>query len=220
MAATLVALAAVLVLPLLYVAAAGRERCERGALFADCLGLFESYRVTQSGAGFPVLEGTFRGLPVKLEPVVDCVAWRKLPSLWLKVTLLEPNTVNATLDLLVRPQGVEFYSPSADLPYEVPLPAEWPQHAVLRTDDIGRMPKMCLLEPHMQLFADERMKELLVTPRGTRLVRQIAQAERSDYLVLRQARFTNARVAAATAATLLDSLLAISTSLNRAGATS
>ena len=213
MTAIILTLLALFVLPYLYVRDARWQRKERAALFSQCLELFQSYRVTQNGPDFPTLEGRYRGFPVRLEPVLDAVAWRKVPSLWLKVTLLKPNPVRATFDYLVRPQGVEFYSPSSDLPHQMRVPEGWPQYAVLCTDDVEWMPAPRLFTEHIRLFADERMKELLVTPLGTRLVRQIAQAERGDYLVLRQARFAKARAEAAVVEAMLNATLDISASL-------
>lgn len=62
----------------------------RAAFFSDCLGLFSRYRVVQDHFGYPVLEGCFNGAEIRLEPVLDNVTPRKLPSLWIKVTLLAP----------------------------------------------------------------------------------------------------------------------------------
>jgi hypothetical protein len=143
---------------------------------------------------------------------LDTVAWRKIPSLWLKVTVLAPNPGIGVLDFLVRPQGVEFYSPSAELPHQVRVPDGWPQHAILCTDDTARMPR--LHERHAALFDDPHMKELLITAKGVRLVRQLWQAERAEYLVLRQAKFANVRAEVGLVESLLNAVIGISASLN------
>jgi hypothetical protein len=57
------------------------------------------------------------------------------------------------------------------------------------------------------------MKELLITPRGTRFVRQIWQAERAHYLVLRQAKFEGRSVESSLLASLLDAAIEVSRSL-------
>ena len=212
MTASILALMAAVALPWLYVRDARRQRRQRAALFSQCLALFQSYRVTQNGGDFPTLEGKYRDVPVKLEPVLDTIAWRKIPSLWLKVTVLAPNPGMGILDFLVRPQGGEFYSPSAELPHQVRVPDGWPQHAILCTDDIARMPR--LHERHAALFDDPQMKELLITPKGIRLVRQLWQAERAEYLVLRQAKFVNVRAEVGLVESLLNAVIGISTSLN------
>ncbi len=195
-----------------------RMRARRGEFFARCLHLFESYRVTQAGLAYPVMSAKYRGYAVRLEPFVDDIAWRKIPSLWLKVTVLAPNPCRGVFDFLVRPRGAEFYSPSSELPHTLRVPQDWPQDALLGTDDPEGMPAIADIAPHMSHFADPQMKELLITPRGTRLVRQIWQAERAHYLVLRQAKFEGRSVEPSILASLLDAAIDISRSLGAAQA--
>jgi hypothetical protein len=60
------------------------------------------------------------------------------------------------------------------------------------------------------MFADPRMKELLISPRGIRCVIQLAQGERADYSVLRRVRFGDAmRVPAQRLRELLDRQLSL-----------
>jgi hypothetical protein len=191
-----------------------RERVRRAGLFADCIGLFSRCRVTQEGTRFPILEGTYRGFEVRLEPIVDDMGVRKVPSLWLKATLLVSSPGRSVLDLLVRPQGIEFYSPNSDLPVRLDMPAGWPPHAILCADDAGAARLLDVLTPHVAGFQDQRMKELLITPRGIRLVYQAAQADRSEYLVLRQARFTMSRLPPELVSRLLDQTIAIAADLD------
>ena len=222
MAAAAILLLAVIALPWLYRRDARRLRQQRAQLFSQCLELFQTYQVTQLGADFPSLKGSYRGFLVSLEPILDTVAWRKLPSLWLKASVYTPNPQTGVLDFLVRPQGAEFYSPSESLPYRLPIPHSWPQHAILCTDlcadKRAYMPQPELITPHMAVFDDPKMKELLVTPKGVRLVWQIWQAERSEYLVLRQAKFSGTAVDMAPVKLLLDTAIAVSASLNAAAA--
>ncbi len=206
--------AAAILLPALCMSNVRTERRRRGEFFADVLALFDRYRVTQNGLNFPVLEGTYRGFTVRLEPVLDDMGVRKIPSLWLKTTLLLPNPRRGVLDFIVRPQGIEFYSPSQDLRKRLDIPTAWPQHAILCTDEGGTPPSLETLTPHISAFDDQKIKELLITPRGVRLVYQAAQAERAEYLVLRQARFAQARLAPAVVARLLDKVIAVATDLD------
>ena len=99
---------ACMVLCALYMRDSARERRLRGGWFADVLPLLNSYRVVQQGKGWPILTGRYKGAEVRLEPVLDDMAWRKLPSLWLKVTVLSPNPARGTLGLLARARGGEF----------------------------------------------------------------------------------------------------------------
>jgi len=192
----------------------GRCRRTRAAFFSECLDLFDSYRVTQDGVAHPVLIGTYRGVEVRLEPIVDDMAWRKLPSLWLKTTIFKPHVYRGVFDLLIRPRGAEFYSPSAHLNHHLPLPAEWPRDALLCTDDPATMPPIGVLNRHIGVFADPQMKELVITPRGVRLVRQIWQAKRAQYAVLRQIEFAERTLDRDVLASLLDSALAIGRDLS------
>jgi hypothetical protein len=212
--AWLLLMAALVVLPVLYARDAGRARRQRTGFFADILPLFARYRVTATGQAFPVLEGRYGNTDVRLELVLDDMAWRKLPSLWLKATIFKPNPRRSVLDFLMRPQGGEFYSPSGDMPHRLPVPEAWPQNAILCVDRKETSTTLGPLEPHMSLFEDPRAKELVTSPRGVRLVYQAAQAERAHYLVLRQARFENSKVDPALARSLLDRAMAIAASLD------
>jgi len=193
-----------------------RYRRLRGGFFALCLDLFERYRVVQDDVDFPVLTGRYRGHEVRLEPIIDHLTMRKLPSLWLQVSLIAPVPYQGIFDLLVRPRGTEFYSPSSDLPYELRLPPGWPADAQLRSDDPARMPPLETMAQHRYLFEDPRLKEMLVTPKGVRLVYQVQQAERAKYAVLRQIEFTDYTLAPSLARRLLEATLAIRRSLEQA----
>jgi hypothetical protein len=186
-----------------------RVKADRAACFDDCLALFDDYRLKQDDVDFPVLEGRYRGFRARLEPVIDHIAVRKLPSLWLLVTIFGELPVDGTLDLLVRPQNTEFYSPSAGLPITLPLPPGWPSHALLRTDALHRLLPVDLLTPHILVFDDPKTKELVITPRGVRIVYQAGQGERAQYLVLRQAEFRDVRLPAELVERLLERAIAV-----------
>jgi hypothetical protein len=132
--------------------------------------------------------------------VPDDIAWRKVPSLWLKVTVLTPNPMRGTLGFLVRPRGGEFYSPTAEMRHRLRVPPGWPEDAMLCTDDRSSVP----LHLDMAAFGDPRLKELVITPKGVRLVYQAAQASRAEYLVLRQARYEEMHAGAELVRCLLD----------------
>jgi hypothetical protein len=70
------------------------------------------------------------------------------------------------------------------------------------------------VESQIAAFDDPRMKELVITPRGVRLVYQAAQGERADYLVLRQARFAQERGDAELVKSLLDRAIAIAAAVD------
>ena len=208
-----VALVAITALVMVYRRDRRRLQSQRAQFFDHCLGLFQSYRITQEGPTYPLLSGRYRGYEARLEPVVDNMAWRKVPVLWLRATILKPNAYAGVLDLLVRPGGVEVYSPSSDLDYHLTLPEGWPEQALLCTDDPSSIPPLVLLTPHMKRFADPYMKELVVSPRGVRLVRMIWQASRLNYAVFREIRFEGTYLDPALARDLLDAAIDIADAL-------
>jgi hypothetical protein len=212
-----VALVGIAVLVIVYRRDRKNLQAKRARFFDLCHELFQSYRVTQKGPTFPLLSGRYRGHEVRLEPVVDDMARRKVPVLWLKVTVLKPNPYRAILDLLVRPGGVEIYSPSDELDHHLPLPHGWPEQAVLCTDNPSSIPPLDLLTPHMRVFEDIYMKELVVTCRGVRLMRMIWQARRLHYAVLREVKFDDVHLDPAIAKTMLDSAVAIADALSDTG---
>ena len=116
-------------------------------------------------------------------------------------------------DLLIRPRGTEFYSPSIDLGHAVRLPPGWPVDAALRSDDPAQMPPLEIMARHRFLFEDLRLKEMLVTPKGVRLVYQVQQAERAQYLVMRRVEFADNTLSLSLARRLLEAVLAIRSSL-------
>jgi hypothetical protein len=209
---------AVVYLTMLYRRDRRRLRLQRARFFELCLDLFQSYLVTQEGPSFPLLSGRYRGYEARLEPVIDNMAWRKVPVLWLRVTILKPNPYGAVLDLLMRPGGVEVYSPSAELDHHLAVPEGWPEQSLLCTDDPSSVPPLELITPHVGLFADPYMKELVITSRGVRLVRMVWQASRLHYAVFREVKFEEVCLERAVAQRLLDAAIAIADSLARSDA--
>jgi hypothetical protein len=167
-------------------------RSRRAALFAPAYDLFSAYRVTQHGVDYPVLSGQYRGRSFHVDAIVDTLTFRKLPVLWLRVSLLAPLPGASTLDILVRSQNTEFYSPASDLPHTLPRLPGWPLDALVRTDDPQHTPDLSTVDRHIAVFARPATKELLITAKGVRLVHMLDQARRAEYLVLRQAQFVHA----------------------------
>jgi hypothetical protein len=202
-------------LVMLYRIGRNRKRRQRAQFFGSCLELFQRYRVVQDDLAYPVLSGAYRDREVRLEPVVDHLAWRKLPVLWLKISVLEPNPHGAVLDFLMRPLGTEFYSPSGHLDYHLRIPESWPQDAILCSDGPTSSVLPERVTPHMALFDNPKMKELVVTPKGVRLVDQVCQASRPQYLVFREIRFDVDRLDAHTLQPLLEAAIAIAESVSK-----
>jgi hypothetical protein len=193
-------------------------KAQRLKLFEACLSLFDHPRLTQDAVDFPVLTGCYGGYDVRVEPVVDHVVFRKIPSLWLLVTVRRELPMDGTFDLLARTQNVEFYSPASSLPMRVATPGAWPRHTSIKADRPAAELPLGLLDPHVRtIFDDPRSKELLVTRRGVRIVYQAHSADRSEYLVLRSAAFREAHVPAALLKSILDQAVAVCADLVSGG---
>jgi hypothetical protein len=207
--AGLLALLFIGVLGYLQVAHRERVRLERRALFDGCRRGFDEVVIRQDGIDYPVLNGRYGGFDVHIGAVVDHIALRRLPQLLAVVTLRAPVPCRAVVDVLARPQNTEFYSPWSGLPYGVDSAPHWPAHALMRTNHRGPLPFLDVLDRRMPLFEDLRVKELLVAPRGVRVVYLLKEGERGPYLLLRQAVFDAARLDAQLAERLLHVLIAL-----------
>ncbi|MCG5076134.1 hypothetical protein [Paraburkholderia tagetis] len=193
-------------------------RTQRRKLFDGCIALFDHATLTQDDIAFPVLTGSYREHSVRIEPIVDQVVFRQVPSLWLSVSVRRDLPVAGTFDLLARRANVEFWSQAGALPLCVPLPRDWPDHTSLKTDREASELPLDVLDPHVKtLFSDPRSKELVVMPRGVRIVYQVQAADRSEYLVLRRATFQGAQVSIALLESLLERATTVCADLMRGG---
>lgn len=190
-----------------------RFEAERAMLFDNLRGLLSESELTRAPLNYPKLRGLYRGHKVTIDAVLDNLAVRKLPSLWLRVTVLADVPYAGSCDILARAHNVEFYAPSNSFDHVLPLPPGWPEHLTIKSDNPDVVPPQALLDRHIRVFDDERVKELLVTPKGVRLVRQAAQASRAEYLVLRQSLFGPVVVPREMVTDLLDRALALADTL-------
>lgn len=180
------------------------------AFFAKVRFLIEGARYESDGAaGYAQLVGSYRDLPVRLHPVIDTLAIRKLPSLWLLATIPEPLPLKATFDLMMRPAGPTTFSNFDHLPVTLERAPDLPLHAIVRTDDPEHVLPHHVVAPHLDIFEDSRAKELLITPKGLRFVWQVAEADRARYGVFRQAEFGAVELDPQLVQSLLDRLIAL-----------
>jgi len=190
-----------------------KRRASRGALFQPAYDLFQSYRVVQERADFPVLTGRYRDHDFQIDAVIDTLTFRKIPVLWLRVSLLRALPGVAATDILVRVQNNEFYSPANDLAFQLPVPGHWPPGAQVKTEDPDQAPPLDLLDRHIDFFGAIESKEMLVTAKGVRLVRMIHQGERAEYMVLRIADFRAIDLQPETLADMMDRCIALAEDL-------
>lgn len=152
--------------------------------------LVEDGSVTIAPDGFPVVDGRLADRRhVRIELVADTLVFRRLPQLWLKLTLAEHGERRRpSIGALSRPTGAEFYSVVHDLPEWIE-PPQTDGSILMRgrgaaPHDVERASAM-----FRSLFMDPTIKEVAITPRGVRLVRQASEGDRGAHLLLRQVRF-------------------------------
>lgn len=182
--------------------------------YARAMDVLEGSSLEETEAlGYPRLVGLYRGTPVQVLPVVDTLALRRLPALWLLVTLQSALPVSARFDLMMRPTAPTTFSNFDHLPFTLERPPGFPEFAVVRTDDARRVLPAAVVAPHLDVFENSRAKELLITPNGVRLVWLIAEADRARYGVLRDADFGEADLAPELLRMLLNRLVALRDSI-------
>jgi hypothetical protein len=192
-----------------------RFSLERAAVFDECTTLFEGQRVLSSGGDYPALTGRYRGARFELQPMLDHVGYRKVPSLWLSVTLREAQAVGGVFDLLVRPENIEFYSASAQLDERIDMPDGWPVHHLAKVSPAGWRPPLGALREAAGALVDEPVfKEMTVSPRGVRLMVRLGGVQRAHYMVLRSLLPESTRVSADFLQPVLDAALRMSAALS------
>ena len=163
-----------------------RKNQALSSVFDDCKSLFQKTQILHDKANLPVLQGSYANYKVALSVVEDTLGWRKLPPLWLLVKIRANKPSQGSLDLIVQPANNEFYSPSWQWDGNLHIPSNWPQHAIIKY--LQKPIDISLLAQHVpRLFADEKMKELLITPAMVRLFYIVKQADRGEYLIMRNA---------------------------------
>lgn len=194
---------------------ARRKMQARDTVFDECMDLLQSVEKSWNKAHLPVLQGSYAGYAVALSVVEDTIGWRKVPPLWLLVKVEGKRPSRGSLDFIVRPANNEFYSPSWQWDGTLAIPASWPQHAIVKYHE--QPADVAVLEPHVPtLFADVKVKELLVTPSLVRLTYLAKQAERGEYLIMRNAVYNDSPISRAEVEALLKQAIAIRQDLENA----
>ncbi len=189
-------------------AQAGRAHA-REHYFTPTNALFDRVVARRQPTGFTRVSGHVGANLIDLQALPDSLTYRKLPSLWVMISLPQPLPVAATLDIMTRPTGMEVFSHYSSLPHGLPCPAFLPDGTGIRSDDPGHVLPEALIARHAALFADVRVKELLISPKGLRIVFQGDQADRGKYLLFRDAELGRQPLAPARVKAVLDLLLAL-----------
>lgn len=199
---------AVVVLALRTRAASAGRKAGRAGFLQDCEGLFGSGLKAVAETGFPRISGAYRGHTFDVQVAPDMLSFRKLPTLWLLVTLPEAMPVRGTFDLMMRPTGAEPFSKHAGLPEQIEAPRGFPEGCAIRSDNWRGLSDDAVLRRHLAgLSADERFKELVVSAKGLRIVWLAEEADRGQYLLFRDAEMGQTRLDPAVLRRLMDGLL-------------
>ena len=196
-------------LALRLIAESRARAASRAAYFDAVKPLFSGGETRLQPTGFPRMTGRRDGLAFDLQAIPDTLTFRKLPALWVMVTLPEPLPLAATLDMLARPYGNEPFTRFTTLPHALPTPPALPKDVAVRSDDAARIPPASLILRHADLFDDPHLKELVLSPKGLRIVLLAEEADRGRYLLFREAEMGRAPLSPSRIAPLLDRLRAI-----------
>lgn len=165
--------------------ATNTRKATRAGYFDAVAPIFDRIAKRIEPSGFPRLTAHLGPDAFDLQALPDSLTFRKLPALWVMVTLPLPLPVQAMLDIMARPAGNEPFSHFARLPQSLPCPASLPEGTGIRSDNAAAVPPLDRIAPHLGLFADPRVKELVISPKGLRLVILADEAERGRYLIFR-----------------------------------
>jgi hypothetical protein len=195
---------------------AERQKQIPNLLFAEVSSLFTETEIKPGESfGSHILTGNYDEHSFELKTITDTLNTRKLPSLWLMITLKSPIPIKHTLDMMMRSAGPSTFSNFDFLPVIIQAPSGFPEQAVLKSDEDRSPFDLNLLRPILNFFKNPHAKEFLATPKGLRLVIQLGEAERARYLVAREARFETTTISAADTRHALELLLALKNKLQQ-----
>ena len=168
-----------------------RRKREYAALFDEATGALEGARPDLDGSGLPVLIGRHDGHEARLDLVIDALALRKLPRLFVRAAIHRPLPVPAPVFAVRMTTGSGMVENDPRLSRGVPTPPSWPEDVLVRTSEDGpaRVPEVLLRVG--DLFDDPRTGSVMVSPRGVRVSWEAARGDVAAWRVSRGARFGN-----------------------------
>ncbi|HDY84223.1 hypothetical protein LCGC14_0538980 [marine sediment metagenome] len=160
----------------------------RAMLLSDCNSMLDNSATSYESNGFPIIKGRYRDFDVQLNLIPDTIVMRKVPPLWLMVSIKANKQSKGSMDFIVRPQNSEFYSPGWRWDGLFKVPATWPQYSIAKYNDTTA--SISVLDKFVpDLFKDEKVKQLLVMPDSLRITYMAKQGIRGEYLLTRGAVF-------------------------------
>lgn len=173
-------------------------RSARRGLLANCESVLAGAHIIHGGDEFPKMTGRRGRDAVDVALIPDTMTIRRLPQLWLSVTVKTPVPADSGFAVLVRPSGNDFFSLTHTLETRLEPPPVLPWEVSIRGEDERAGILLERLAPVLSsVLADPRVKEIAITRNGCRIVRQAAEGRRGEHLLLRQAMFDNAEVSKA-----------------------
>jgi hypothetical protein len=185
-AAVILVIAALAAIQTLHSRSVGRQR---RAVLRDVEGLFTEVTVAQDGIGYPSLRGRWHGHTVKVDLVVDTLAMRQLPALWMLVSVLRPLPVRTPIDITLRPRSSDIVSAGTGFGYEHAAPAGWPKDIRVTTPEPA-LPPLEALDDFVELLEQPTTKGLVIAPGGVRIVHELARGAVGQYRVVRRPKFS------------------------------
>ena len=159
----------------------------RARFFSRADGLLAGRVQRLEPTGFPRLAGNYAGLRFDLQAVPDTLTFRKLPALWVMVTLTEPQALTGETHIMARTSGLESFSRIDTMRFDLGAPPGFPPECVLRCTNPASIPAPEVMARLAPLFGDPRLKEAVLSPKGLRLVTLAEEADRTSYLIFRDA---------------------------------
>ena len=185
----------------------GAARAASRAGYLDpCLPLFARPLKRVAETGFARVSGQYRGQMFDVQVVPDSLSLRKLPCLWLLVTLVERLPVAGTFDVMLRATGAETFSKFGNLPDQIAVPVGFPEGCTIRTDAEGAVPSAAVIGRYMSELDAARLKEVVVAEAGVRVVWLAEEADRGRYLLFRDAEMGGIALQPAVLRPLMDGL--------------
>lgn len=182
------------------------RKAARENYLSSALPLLRNPRRQIQPSGFPRIAGRYRGLMFDLQAVPDTLTFRKLPALWVMVTVTEPQPVTGEMHIMSRAMGNEPFSTHGQMPFAVNLPSGFPAHCTLRCTDPAALPAPDLMTRFAHLFDNPRLKEIVLSPRGLRIVLLAEEGDRTAYLLYRDAELGRSPLPAATLEPVMETL--------------
>lgn len=184
-----------------------RLRADRQDLLDACIGVLTSGEIQHGGDHFPRLVGTHAGRHFRAELIPDTMTIRRLPQLWLSMTIMDARPGIAEFGILVRPSGSEFYSLTNTFDRRLDVPASLPEEVLIRGNSAqAQFLVNALADDLASILVDGKIKEIAVTRKGLRMVWQAGEGRRGEHLLLRQCVFDDARLEPETLASLISQL--------------